>query len=158
MSTESDNTFEKNAKEQIELLDKQRTQVMKEANADYLVNVASMHKSLSDFTADTQVEAAALSGISDLPFDKLIGGPLSAVIAAQSEAANATLKFIQAAGIRNDKVVVVSFDYVKDGVLRKFQIPLLTLVPIPSFTIKSLDYEFKVKVKAESSANASIST
>lgn len=153
----SEKNYETESQKALEIFNKEKTEVLKDANADYIETVNSMNKSLSDFTADTQVQAAAFSAISELPFDKLIGGPLCAAIAAQSDAANSTLKFIQAAGLKEDKAVMVSFDFIKDGKLRKFQIPLLTLVPIPTFSIKSLDYEFKVKVEAGSSAVASTS-
>ena len=131
----------------------------KEISAQTTVASASeLNKELSSVTADSSIQAAALNTLSSLPFDKLIGGPLEAAIAAQSKAAKSTLQYIQAVGMRNDKVIVVSFEYVVNGVIKKFQIPLLTLVPIPNFAIKTMDYTFKVKVNAESKASASMST
>lgn len=124
-----------------------------EANVE---TAADLNKHLKDVTADTQMAQTMLDSISNLPFDKLIGGPLNAAIAAQSEAAKSTLKFVQTAGLKDDKVIVVSFEYIRNGTLKKFQIPLITLVPIPTFAIKALDYEFKIKLTADSRADVSI--
>ena len=58
-----------------------------EANVE---TAADLNKHLKDVTADTQMAQTMLDSISNLPFDKLIGGPLNAAIAAQSEAAKST--------------------------------------------------------------------
>lgn len=130
--------------------------VNKQISEANIETAADLNKHLKDVTADTQMAQTMLDSISNLPFDKLIGGPLNAAIAAQSEAAKSTLKFVQTAGLKDDKVIVVSFEYISNGTLKKFQIPLITLVPIPTFAIKALDYEFKIKLTTDSRANVSI--
>ena len=142
---------------QKELFEEAINETKKIQDAQKITSAGELNKQLSSVTADTQVQAAALSAISSLPFDKLIGEPLNAAIKAQSAAAKSTLQYIQSVGLKGDKVVMVNFEFVNGGVMKKFQIPLLTLVPIPSFSIKALDYEFKVKVDASSSAQASTS-
>ena len=54
--------------------------------------ISSMMTELSKVTADTNVGDAALNSLTSLPFDKIIGGPLQAAIAAQSSAAKSTLE------------------------------------------------------------------
>ncbi len=130
--------------------------VNKQISEANIETAADLNKHLKDVTADTQMAQTMLDSISNLPFDKLIGGPLNAAIAAQSEAAKSTLKFVQTAGLKDDKVIVVSFEYISNGTLKKFQIPLITLVPIPTFAIKALDYEFKIKLTTDSRTNVSI--
>ena len=121
--------------------------------------VSSMMTELSKVTADTNVGDAALNSLSSLPFDKIIGGPLQAAIAAQSSAAKSTLEFITQAGIKADKAIAISFEFCdSNGKLKKMIIPLLTMVPIPTMAIKEMQYEFKAKIETGSSASASMSS
>ena len=99
--------------------------------------ISSMMTELSKVTADTNVGDAALNSLTSLPFDKIIGGPLQAAIAAQSSAAKSTLEFITQAGIKADKAISISFEFCdSNGKLKKMIIPLLTMVPIPTMAIK----------------------
>ncbi|MBR4452917.1 MAG: DUF2589 domain-containing protein [Bacteroidales bacterium] len=121
--------------------------------------ISSMMTELSKVTADTNVGDAALNSLTSLPFDKIIGGPLQAAIAAQSSAAKSTLEFITQAGIKADKAISISFEFCdSNGNLKKMIIPLLTMVPIPTMAIKEMQYEFKAKIETGSSANASMSS
>ncbi|MBQ4477564.1 MAG: DUF2589 domain-containing protein [Bacteroidales bacterium] len=121
--------------------------------------ISSMMTELSKVTADTNVGDAALNSLTSLPFDKIIGGPLQAAIAAQSSAAKSTLEFITQAGIKADKAISISFEFCdSNGKLKKMIIPLLTMVPIPTMAIKEMQYEFKAKIETGSSANASMSS
>ena len=121
--------------------------------------ISSMMTELSKVTADTNVGDAALNSLTSLPFDKIIGGPLQAAIAAQSSAAKSTLEFITQAGIKADKAISISFEFCdSNGNVKKMIIPLLTMVPIPTMAIKEMQYEFKAKIETGSSANASMSS
>lgn len=109
---------------------------------------------LPEVTADVKAVNDATESWQKVSFEKVIGEPLTAAIKAQGDAARATLKFIQETGMTgegNDKVMsLVSFSFVKDGKCAKLQIPLITLVPIPTLCIDEMTCEFKMKVDSSS--------
>lgn len=104
-----------------------------------------------------------------LNFDKIIGGPLNAVINAQANAANLTAGFIQNVGFvqgaaasgpgssgGNQQLKTVSFDFSQmfgqggpNSQLNNqlsIKVPLLTLVPIPFIRIDSMTIQFNVRL------------
>lgn len=109
---------------------------------------------LPEVTADVKSVNDATESWQKVSFEKVIGEPLTAAIKAQGDAARATLKFIQDTGMTgedNNKVMsLVSFNFIRDGKCAKLQIPLITLVPIPTLCIDEMTYEFKMKVDSSS--------
>ena len=89
----------------------------------------------------------ALNGI---PFENIIGGPLSACINAQAEAAVSTVNFIESVGLKSTddgkEAVYVVFTYVQNGRKVNISVPLLTIVPIPYIAINNINLDFKVAV------------
>lgn len=90
----------------------------------------------------------ALNGI---PFESIIGGPLSACIKAQAEAAVSTVNFIEAVGLQQGEnntkdAVYVVFSYLQNGRRANISVPLLTIVPIPYIAINNIEIDFKVAI------------
>lgn len=88
--------------------------------------------------------------LSSLPFGAMIGGPLSACVEAQEQAAETTMRFIQDVGLNTDGDTVrnVVFTYEKENRKVQLHVPLLTIVPIPYIAIESVDISFKANVTA----------
>lgn len=94
-----------------------------------------------------------------MPFHSMIGGPLSACIKAQKEAAYSTINFITSVGMEidkdtqqpNGKVINVSFLYKRDGQTVELVVPLLTIVPIPYIAIDTININFKATLSSTSS-------
>lgn len=108
-------------------------------------------RDLGVFLADTRLTERGLSALEKIPFGKIIGNPLNAIISAQTDAAKATLKYINEVGLIKGKdnkqqVALVVLEFLKDGKLAEMQIPLLTLVPIPTVVIDTATYTFKIKI------------
>lgn len=107
-------------------------------------------------STDTQPVETVISALQALPFDNLIGIPLSACVQAQTQAANATLQFIRSVGFTETEgneapeTVTVSFLFTQNGLARKITVPLLTLVPIPYMQIETVDLSFKADMTASS--------
>ncbi len=123
--------------------------------------------------------------LASLDFGNLIGGPLVAVITAQSIAARSTADFIKTVGFdADDKPVYVDFKYPKeisayqppipavgesDAVAAvpavyqemKFAVPILTMLPIPFIKIDMFTMDFNAKITSmettTTSSEASIS-
>jgi hypothetical protein len=110
-----------------------------------------------------------------LPMEQIIGGPLQAVIRAQSLAASASAQFITEVGLMPDagvptvkdvpqpliaRTIDFSFnrsklpdDLTKQGAKREVEkvnliVPLLTIVPIPFIRIQEAIIEFECKVSS----------
>ena len=87
-----------------------------------------------------------------IDFESVIGGPLVAVVHAQSQAAIATVDFIKSVGFNdNDEVVNVEFKYSKttpEGQSEDYalNVPILTIVPIPFLRIEETNIEFNAKI------------
>ncbi len=108
---------------------------------------------MSSAQSDGSNVQSALNMMEGVDFSKILGGPLQAAINAQAAAAKSTFNFIKENAVTKDNTVVtVAFDYKKDGDIQRIDIPLLTLVPIPTFTIKEMDYEFKMNITSVSSS------
>jgi hypothetical protein len=118
----------------------------------------------------------AVEQISSLPFDQLIGAPLTAAINAQAQGAKATVDFIQDVGFLPTPnadalfpdapaggivpapadadfgpVRMVTFQYQAldaNGVVgqRTLTVPLLTVVPIPYLQISEMTIDFVAKI------------
>lgn len=97
--------------------------------------------------------------LSNIPFEDVIGGPLTACINAQADAAAATVQFIQSVGFKTKgegedmvlETVNVTFSYTRKntrGIDEEIsvKIPLLTIVPIPYLAITNVQIDFKAKV------------
>ena len=89
--------------------------------------------------------------LSSIPFGEMIGGPLSACIDAQEQAACSTVDFIRRVGFAEetpDKIINVEFKYDRDGKEVKLSVPLLTIVPIPFIAIDTVNINFKASLKS----------
>ena len=93
--------------------------------------------------ADVTKELAAI------PFGALIGGPLTAAIEAQGQAAFSSVEFINAIGFdEKGNVNNVVFKYEGPGGEGKqtLEVPLLTIVPIPFIRIDDMNISFKASM------------
>lgn len=105
------------------------------------------------------------SSLSALPFDQILGAPLLAAIEAQSQAALATVDFINSVGFDSTaaggggalapaEVRTVSFRYSRTDpqnpsgppIQVELTVPLLTIVPIPYIRVADLNIDFELKV------------
>lgn len=107
---------------------------------------------------DTTPSTVATSALQSLPFGTIIGGPLQACVEAQTNAAQATWKFIKEVGLTEDengvsRATYVSFSYRKNGREATLNVPLLTIVPIPYLAIRDIDIAFKANISAASSTS-----
>lgn len=103
--------------------------------------------------------------LANLNFASMIGGPLSAVINAQTQAAITSVDFIKAVGFQSEdgtdkgKPVMVSFEYDKaveqtdeQGVTttspQRFEltVPILTMLPIPFIRVEETTIDFNAKI------------
>ena len=113
-----------------------------------------MHASLKSVTADVGIIKNAMNVMENISFDKLISGPLDACVKAQSDAAKSTLDFIRTVGLKekngNQYVATVAFTFVRNGKACTMNIPLISLVPIPTLAIEQMTYKFKVKIDSTS--------
>lgn len=110
---------------------------------------------MADEKLDTSIPSQAVEAITGLSMDHLIGAPLNAAIKAQTDASKAVLEFIRSVGLKESdgvqKVVFVTLEFLKNGRMAKLQVPLLTLVPIPTLAIQTATYSFKAKIDGSSS-------
>ena len=102
--------------------------------------------------------------LASIDFEAMIGGPLTAVIKAQSQAANTSVDFIKAVGFSanedGDEVpTMVTFRYDKpvettddDGNVQvnvepfNLTVPFLTMVPIPFIRVEETTIDFNAKI------------
>ncbi|MFH7319215.1 DUF2589 domain-containing protein [Desulfurivibrio sp. D14AmB] len=102
------------------------------------------------------------SVINALPLDRMIGGPLRAMITAQIQASKAYAEFLMSVCIKDGKAVNVEFEYDETivdsegnykGTLRKtMRIPLLAAITHPNICIEdgTIDFELEVSQSEES--------
>lgn len=100
------------------------------------------------------------SQFNGLPINSLISAPLMASCEAQEMMAKATAEFIQKVGFEKNQVRNVKFQYTqktpeKDGNSVKIKkeemeinVPLLSIVNIPSLLVKKVDITFDMEVKS----------
>lgn len=102
------------------------------------------------------VSSKTIGTLSGIPFENIIGGPLSACIKAQAEAAVSTVNFIESVGLKGDgdkkEAVYVVFSYVQNGRKVNISVPLLTIVPIPYIAINNISLDFKVAISGTESS------
>lgn len=115
--------------------------------------------------------------LANLNFESMIGGPLSAVIKAQTQAAITSVEFIKAVGFQPEDStnttaqrtpVMVTFEYHKaveatdaKGVTTtssqpfELTVPILTMLPIPFIRIEETTIDFNAKITSvqESAVN-----
>lgn len=103
-----------------------------------------------------------IQALSSIPFDNLIGGPLTAAVNAQATAAMTCVKFINEVGFTTPagqpsgqpatkEVIECNFKYKKtvaDGSTKDFvlTVPFLAIVPIPYLRIDEVLIDFSAKL------------
>lgn len=106
---------------------------------------------------DTTPSTVATNALQAIPFGQIIGGPLSACVDAQKEAALTTVNFINEIGLTekdgHKEAVYVKFQYRTNGKNTILSVPLLTLIPIPYLAIKDISISFKANISAASSTS-----
>lgn len=91
------------------------------------------------------------SALAKLPFSQMLGDPVRACVQAQVEAAQVTKRYLNSVTLRRNEAghqeaVLVSFRYQNGDQMLELSIPLMTLVPIPHFSVDRLDIEFSALV------------
>ena len=106
----------------------------------------------------------SLGTLQGIPFKNLIGGPLSACIQAQNDAAMTSINFINNVCLNEDKetgeksAIYVSFSFIQNGRKVVINVPLIAIVPIPYIAINSIDISFKATVNGVESESSSTET
>lgn len=100
---------------------------------------------------EESVANKTIGTLNNIPFESIIGGPLSACVKAQAEAAVSTVNFIEAVGLKDGpnntkEAVYVVFSYLQNGRRANISVPLLALVPIPYISINNIELDFKVTI------------
>lgn len=105
------------------------------------------------------------SVINALPLDKMIAGPLTAMVSAQIQASKSYADFLQAVCIKDGKAVQITFDYDEtvvdedgnyQGVLqRSMRIPLLAAIEHPNLCVESGTVDFELEVNSAEAFNSS---
>lgn len=102
------------------------------------------------------------SVINSLPLDRMISGPLQAMIQAQVSASKSYADFLMGVCIQDGKAVAIQFDYdetitdeegnYKGTVAKKMQVPLLAAITHPNISIEegTIDFELTISQSAES--------
>lgn len=106
--------------------------------------------------------------LNSLDFSKYIGGPMQAAVDAQNSAAMAQVNFIKEVGIKTETVganTVESVNMIDFTFNRKnnqgidetvkLQVPLLTMLSIPSLRIDEMTIDFNCKLNSVESKNES---
>ena len=99
----------------------------------------------------------ATAALTNIPFSNIIGAPLDACIEVQAKAAKKTWEFIHEVGMQTSddgktkEAVNVSFTFISNGKIRRLNIPLLTILPVPYIAIQNIDVAFKANISASSS-------
>lgn len=105
-----------------------------------------------------------MSDITDVPLYQIIGAPLLALVQGETQAAQATARFIEEIGFEQSQVAedgalqygrlkVVTFRYSKTGVggnvtNLEVEIPVLSIVPIPALQIREAEIDFAVEINS----------
>lgn len=99
-----------------------------------------------------------IQALSSIPFSNLIGGPLTATVQAQAQAAQTCIEFIEKVGFDPAPqgstvrpVKEVEFKYKKtaaDGTTKDFvlSVPILAIVPIPYLRVDEVLIDFSAKL------------
>ena len=106
---------------------------------------------------DSTPSMVATAALTNIPFSNIIGAPLDACIETQAKAAKKTWEFIHEVGMQTSEdgttkeAVNVSFTFISNGKIRRLNIPLLTILPVPYIAIQNIDVAFKANISASSS-------
>ena len=97
------------------------------------------------------------SPLGELDFNRIIGGPLSACVNAQEEAAQATLDYLNGVVFRKKdddesclEPVTMTFYFESGGVVYRLIMPLLCIVPVPYLRIDQVNLRFQATVTESS--------
>lgn len=97
------------------------------------------------------------SPLGELDFNRIIGGPLSACVNAQEEAAQATLDYLNGVVFRKKdddesclEPVTMTFYFESGGVVNRLTMPLLCIVPVPYLRIDQVNLRFLATVTESS--------
>ena len=97
------------------------------------------------------------SPLGELDFNRIIGGPLSACVNAQEEAAQATLDYLNGVVFmkKDDdesclEPVTMTFYFERGGVVNRLTMPLLCIVPVPYLRIDQVNLRFQATVTESS--------
>ena len=91
-----------------------------------------------------------------LPIENLIAAPLLAAAEGQKSLASTTAQFITEVGMDssgNTKSVTFNYEDGSDDV--KLDVPLLSIINIPSLCVDSIDVEFNMEVSTQTSSKSS---
>ncbi|MBH3428250.1 DUF2589 domain-containing protein [Pseudomonas alkylphenolica] len=112
-------------------------------------------------TIDTSLIGSVMNA---LPLDRMISGPLQAMIQAQVTASKSYADFLMGVCIQDGKAVAIQFDYdetltdeqgvYKGTVAKKMQIPLLAAIAHPNIVIEegTIEFELTISQQAESTS------
>lgn len=109
--------------------------------------------------------------IANLDFSSMIGGPLVAVIKAQSQSAQTSVDFIKSVGFdQNGQPTMVSFQYKKPVTTKDatgatvitptdytLTVPILTMLPIPFIRVEETTVDFNAKITSVQESTTSSS-
>src|SRR5215471_12621459 len=122
-----------------------------------------MDKESMGSNPSSQLQATQM--LSQIPFQAIIGGPLTAAVDAQAASAVACVKFVKDVGFdSNGEVRNVTFSFVKTlpapvgsntPATKNVQItvPLLTIMPIPFIRIDNMTIAFKAQLSANTQSS-----
>ena len=134
---------------------KENEQMMREKENENKQSMKDILTDLQSVTADKAVLTDSFNALENISFKDLIGKPLQAAIEAQADAAKSTLDFVKGLCVKgsdgSEQVAVVSFEFFKNGKKARINLPLLSLVNIPSLEITSMTYHFTAKIDSHSS-------
>lgn len=134
---------------------KENEQIIREKENENKQSMKDILTDLQSVTADKAVLTDSFNALENISFKDLIGKPLQAAIEAQADAAKSTLDFVKGLCVKgsdgSEQVAVVSFEFFKNGKKARINLPLLSLVNIPSLEITSMTYHFTAKIDSHSS-------
>ena len=91
-----------------------------------------------------------------LPIEQLISAPLVAAAEGQKSLAATTAAFIQEVGMDKDgNTKSVAFKYADGSESVALDVPLLSIINIPSLSVDSIDVEFEMEVGTQSASKSS---
>ena len=103
--------------------------------------------------ADSNAIANQFTG---LPIENLISAPLLAVAEGQKSLASTTAQFITEVGMdKNGNTKSVKFNYADGAEQVDLDVPLLSIINIPSLCVDSIDIEFDMEVSTQSASKSS---
>ena len=101
-----------------------------------------------------QIKPQNLSRVDDemsqVPFGSLIGNILTACVNAQENASNVAWDYTQTVLSRKTPVV---FTFMEGKTLKRLEVPLVTIVPLPYLRIDDIAIAFDARVEVENTAS-----